>query len=156
MWDDVAWWFDPRRWGVLPDGEIVGTTTEDWQRLLDLIGQEAWTSEVIVDGAVRALPDSATALFDIAAEAAATIRVWPAAAMQANVFVHTRARIDFDVDLRELQGQRQLDALCVFVQAVGRAVAKRVELRPEGAPATEAALAYDPDGDCILWLEEQR
>jgi hypothetical protein len=40
--------------------------------------------------------------------------------------------IDFDVDLRELQGQERPDVPCGFLRAIGRRLHKPVVMTPEG------------------------
>ncbi|MGF1427223.1 hypothetical protein [Kitasatospora sp. LaBMicrA B282] len=51
-------------------------------------------------------------------------------------------QIDFDVDLRELQGQGRLDVLCGFLSAIGRRLGKSVPLFPEGG-GTQPLLGFD-------------
>ncbi len=45
---------------------------------------------------------------------------------------HADDEIDFDVDLRELQGQDRLDVLCGFLREIGRRLGKQVLMDPEG------------------------
>jgi hypothetical protein len=41
-----------------------------------------------------------------------SLRVWPAAEVLAVFRFHADDEVDFDVDLRELQGQERLDVFC--------------------------------------------
>jgi hypothetical protein len=60
-------------------------------------------------------------------------------------------QIDFDVDLRELQGQERLDVLCGFLRAIGRSLGKQVVMTPEGGHAI-ALLGYDVAADRVVML----
>ncbi|MER6377782.1 hypothetical protein ABT255_58350 [Streptomyces mirabilis] len=42
LWDDVAYLFDPDLMGSLPDVRVPDTSMEDWQAVLDLIGESGW------------------------------------------------------------------------------------------------------------------
>jgi LSD1 subclass zinc finger protein len=48
---------------------------------------------------------------------------------------HADDEVDFDVDLRELQGQERLDVFCGFLREIGRRLGKPVLMDPEGATA---------------------
>ncbi|GAA4525162.1 hypothetical protein [Amycolatopsis samaneae] len=56
-------------------------------------------------------------------------------------------RIDFDVDLRELQGQDRLDLFCGFLRAIGTCLAKPVSMATEGGGPGEVFLRFDPVAD---------
>lgn len=60
--------------------------------------------------------------------------------------------IDFDVDLRELQGQERLDVLCGFLHAIGRRLHKPVVMKPEG-DADYAILGYDVAMDEVVMMD---
>lgn len=126
----------------LPDGLVEGTDIEDWQRVLDLLRTEGWTSEW-GDGQA---PDNAVALF--AAEDPHTLKVWPTEGLQVNVFPLQEDSVDFDFDSRELTGVG-LDACFAFLRRVGRALGKPVLLKHEGFGAPSMA-RYDPEVDDVI------
>lgn len=65
---------------------------------------------------------------------------------------HATHSIDVDVDLRHLQGQERLDALCAFLVAIGRAVGRSVWMSPEGLDAV-AVLGYDAEQDRVVRVD---
>jgi hypothetical protein len=62
-------------------------------------------------------------------------------------------QIDFDVDLRELQGQDRLDVLCAFLRAIGRRIGKPVVMTPEGVEDVPV-LGYDREVDRVVLFAE--
>lgn len=63
--------------------------------------------------------------------------------------------IDFDVDLRELQGQAGVDALCGFLGAIGRRLGKPVVMTAEGDYGNPV-LGFAPAADRVVLLAEPR
>lgn len=59
--------------------------------------------------------------------------------------------IDFDVDLRELQGQERLDLLCEFFTAVGRRLGKSVLMSPKG-DREKPVLGFEVRADRMVLL----
>jgi hypothetical protein len=153
-WEDVGWWFDAEWQGVLPDGQVQETSIADWQTFLDLIRSEGWAFEYSVGGDVEALPDSAEEMFDRPDDDSVMVQVRPVPDVLVNVFVWDSSEIGFDVDIRELQGQRQLDVLCSFFRRLGRSVGKPVVMTPEGTSDAKV-LVYEPDHDRFLWLAKR-
>jgi hypothetical protein len=153
LWPDVAAWFDPRTNGRLPDACVAGVSLAGWQALLDLIRSRGWASEHSVDHETFPLPQRAADL--ISDEGYPQIRVWPTPRIQVIFRMYTPADIDFDVDLRELQGQERLDDFCDFLRTLGRALNSRVVLCAEGYPRVPL-LAYEPGRDRIEWLAPER
>ena len=56
----------------------------------------------------------------------------------------SETEIDFDVDLRELQGQEGVDTLCDFLRAIGSELGKPVLMTPEGGSQGHPILGFDP------------
>lgn len=68
-------------------------------------------------------------------------------------FLETAAEIDFQVDLRELQGQAGVDTLFEFLCTIGRRLGKSVFLCDEfGSRAP--VLGFDPTADCVVLLAD--
>jgi len=149
MWEEISGWFDPELNGVLPDVHVPGTTIADWRRAIELVRAERWVTEYSIGDAVADLPEQTEALFDRPDDESTLLRVWPVPGLLANFFFHTPTQIDFDVDLRELQGQDRLDALCQFFKTLGRELRKPVVMTPEGI-AELRILVYEPTVDRVV------
>ncbi|MBG0833114.1 hypothetical protein HS041_36015 [Planomonospora sp. ID67723] len=130
-WEEIEDLFDPETNGVLPDGRVPGTSAEDWQAVFDLVRSNGWRHEYSVDGIVLRIPP-AEAMFAVRDQAGRVLKVWPNPGILVNFFPHAEEHIDFDVDLRDLQGQERLDVLCGFLRAIGRRLGKPVLMTPEG------------------------
>ncbi|MFE1318602.1 hypothetical protein [Kitasatospora phosalacinea] len=153
LWDDLtAWLLDPSEGGHLPDVFVAGTTAADWQAVLDLVEQRGWAHEYREGDAVLPLPRAEAVLSRPDDAECPNLRVWPAPEVCAVFRFLSDEQIDFDVDLRELQGQERLDVLSGFLAAIGRRLGRSVPLFPEGG-GTEPLLGYDADADRVrvLW-----
>ena len=83
------------------------------------------------------------------------LRVWLAPSIVAIVRPYAAEQIDFDVDLRELQGQERLDVLCEFFRAIGRALGKPVLMTWEGASnSAYPFLGYRVEADRVVLLAD--
>ncbi|MEU2591846.1 hypothetical protein ABZ649_03260 [Streptomyces albidoflavus] len=131
FWDDVESLFDPGLMGALPDVVVPGTSVEDWQAALDLVEGSGWTCRYSEGGAELPVP-RAEAVLSRPADAA--------------------EEIDFDVDLRELQGQDRLDVLCGFLTAIGRRLGKPVVMYGEGGAPGHPLLGFDVERDRVELL----
>ncbi|MEV7603042.1 hypothetical protein AB0O91_37310 [Kitasatospora sp. NPDC089797] len=155
-WDaHVAWLLDPSESGCLPDGYVPDTTVADWQALLDLVVERGWAVEYAEGAAVLPLPRAEAVLSRTADAECPTLQVRPAPEVCAIFRFLGEQEIDFDLDLRELQGQERLDVLCGFLAAIGRRLGKPVPLYFQG-DTRAPFLGYDPDADRVrvLWTPE--
>lgn len=150
-WDDVKEWFDPETNGSLPDVYVPNTTIVDWQAVVDLVRSRGWAYEYLVDGRAARIPCRVGEMLGRRSEADVALRVWPAPEVLAIFRPYVVGQIDFDVDLRELQGQERLDVLCCFMRAIGRRLGKPVVLTPEGVD-TPPVIGYDVDVDRVVML----
>jgi hypothetical protein len=66
---------------------------------------------------------------------------------------HADDEVDFDVDLRELQGQEPLDVFCGFLRAIGRRLGKPVLMDPEGGYG-HPVLGFDVEADRVVLLAQ--
>jgi hypothetical protein len=87
-------------------------------------------------------------------EAGVALKVWPTREVLAIFRPYCVETIDFDVDLRELQGQERLEALCGFLRAIGRRLRRPVRMTPEGA-SDILILGYDVALDRVVLLDGQ-
>ncbi|WP_316527901.1 hypothetical protein [Kitasatospora brasiliensis] len=153
LWDDhVAWLLDPTGGDCLPDVFIEGATAADWQAVLDLVVERGWAFEYTAGCSVLPLPRAGTVLSRPAGAECPSLRVWPAPEVCAIFRFLGEERIDFDLDLRELQGQERLDVLCGFLAAIGRRLGTSVPVYFEGDDRTPF-LGYDAAADRVrvLW-----
>ncbi|MFD5436505.1 hypothetical protein ACFWJ4_30705 [Kitasatospora sp. NPDC127067] len=153
LWDDhVAWLLDPTDGGHLPDVFIEDTTVADWQAVLDLVAEQGWAFEYAEGESVLPLPRAEAVLSRPADAECPSLRVWPDPEVCAIFRFLGAEQIDFDVDLRELQGQERLDVLCGFLTAIGRWLGRSVPLFPEGG-GIKPLLGYDVEADRVrvLW-----
>ncbi|MBO9570138.1 MAG: hypothetical protein J7503_15125 [Cellulomonas iranensis] len=145
-WDDVRHLLDPGLVGALPDGWVDDTTVADWQTVLDLVleGSRRWLSD---EEPVPTATQLAARLDD-ARTGIVTLRVEIAPGAWVHLSFLGVGTIDFDVDVREIRGQRALDGLADFLCEVGRALGRSVWLAPEGVE--EPMLGYDVTLDRVV------
>lgn len=123
LWDDVKCFFDPNLMGSLPDVRVP-----EGETVLPVPRAEA----VLSRSADAECPD---------------LRVWPTTDVLAIFRFHAADEVDFDVDLRELQGQERLDVFCGFLREIGRRL---------WAAANNVEMAYTPaDSSWLNRIEAQ-
>ncbi|WP_369273694.1 hypothetical protein AB5J55_30510 [Streptomyces sp. R11] len=152
LWDDVRNFLDPDLMGALPDVSVAGTSVEDWQALFDLVQSSGWAWEYS-EGGVGALPPAVEVLTRPADAETVDLRVWPVPGVLAIFWPMVAEEIDFDVDLRELQGQEGVDVLCRFLTVVGRRLGKPVVMTAEGDYGNPV-LGFDPTADRVVLMAD--
>ncbi|MER7167842.1 hypothetical protein ABT336_17450 [Micromonospora sp. NPDC000207] len=153
LWEDIKVWFDPYLNGALPDIHIPATTAADWQKLLDLLQSEDWQVAYLIDDEQHPLPTTADDILGVPDKVGVQLNVRPAPGILAIFRPYEAEQIDFDVDLRELQGQHQVDLLFRFLTTIGRRLRKPVLMTPEGT-GNEPVLGYHPEVDQIVLLTD--
>ncbi|WP_215455915.1 hypothetical protein [Streptomyces sp. ATCC 21386] len=143
LWHEVKECFDPGLMGTLPDLYVPATSARHWQALLDLAARSGWKHEYLEGSTPLAVPSAAHALARPVGAECPQLRVWPTGGMLAIFRFLSDEEIDFDMDLREIQGQDRLDAFCGFLRDLGRHLGKPVVMCPEGA-YDHPVLGYDP------------
>lgn len=83
------------------------------------------------------------------------LRVWPVPGVLVIFRPMSADEIDFDVDLRESQGQAGVDALCGFLGAIGRRLGKPVVMTAEGDYGNPV-LGFAPAADRVVLLADPR
>lgn len=154
LWDEVQVYFDPDLMGALPDLLVPGASIDDWQAVLDLIDERGWQHQYSDGQAVAPVPRAETVLSRAPDAASPDLRVWFAADALAIFRFHSADEIDFDVDLREFQGQDRFDLFCEFLCAIGRQVAKPVLMSSEGGDGHHPLLGFDVECDRVVLLAE--
>lgn len=153
LWDDVSCFFDAELMGPLPDVRVPGASVEDWQAVLDLVVEKGWRSQYSEGEVVLPVPRADAVLSRPADAECPELRVWPVAEVLAIFRFGSADEVDFDVDLRELQGQGRLDVFCGFFQEIGRRLAKPVLMDPEGSHG-HPVLGFDVETDRVVVLAE--
>ncbi|MDG4857122.1 hypothetical protein P8605_02935 [Streptomyces sp. T-3] len=153
LWDDVRNFFDPDLMGALPDVCVPNASVADWETLFDLIRSSRWAWQYSEGGVAGPLPSAAEVLSRPADADTADLRVWPAPGVLAIFRPLSADEIDFDVDLRELQGQDGVDTLCGFLDAIGRRLGKSVVMTGEGDYGNPV-LGFDPAADRVVLLAD--
>ncbi|SNT62821.1 hypothetical protein SAMN05216276_10943 [Streptosporangium subroseum] len=151
LWDEVRSFFDLDLMGTLPDVWVADTSVGDWQTVLDLVEAHGWRSEYSEGDIVMPLPHAEHVLSRPTDGDCPSLRVWPAPDVLAIFRFLSKDTIDFDVDLRELQGQERLDLLCEFFSAIGRKLGKPVLMSPEG-DSDHPVLGFDVGADRVVLL----
>ena len=149
--DDVRSFFDPDVMGTLPDVSVAGASVEDWQAVFDLVRSGDWAWEYLQGELVSSLPAAAEVLARPADAEMVELRVWPVPGVLVTFRPMRAEEIDFDVDLRELQGQNGVDVLCGFLSVVGRRLGKAVMMTAEGDYG-HPALGFDPAVDGVVLI----
>ena len=136
-WEDDEEWFDPSQNGSAPDVVVPDTSVADWDVLLGLIRSAGWRCEYEFGEERRPLPSAAAELFEPSREGVVrSLRVWPDPGPEWIIRTWAPDEIVSDVDLREIQGQENLDAFCRFLRIVGAALRKPVLMFAEGLMTT--------------------
>jgi hypothetical protein len=153
LWDDVSCFFDSDLLGSLPDVRVPNTSVEDWQSVLDLVAEKGWKHHYSEGETVLPVPRAEDVLSRPAEAECPDLRVWPTADVLAIFRFHAEDEVDFDVDLRELQGQERLDVFCGFLREIGRRLGKPVLMDPEGDYG-HPVLGFDVEADRVVLLAE--
>ncbi|MFE7932933.1 hypothetical protein ACFU6S_30285 [Streptomyces sp. NPDC057456] len=153
LWDDVECFFDLDSMGSLPDVRVPDASVEDWQAVLDLVAEKGWKCQYSEGELVLPVPRAETVLSRPADAERPDLRVWPTTDVLAIFRFHTADEVDFDVDLRELQGQERLDVLCGFLREIGRRLGKPVLMDPEG-DSGHPVIGFDVRVDRVVLLAD--
>ncbi|MFB7776311.1 hypothetical protein [Streptomyces bauhiniae] len=153
LWDDVKCFFDPDLMGSLPDVRVPDTSVEDWQTVLDLVAEKGWEYQYSEGETVLPVPRAGAVLSRPADAECPDLRVWPTADVLAIFRFQAADEVDFDVDLRELQGQERLDVFCDFLREIGRRLGKPVLMAPEG-DSGHPVIGFDVGVDRVVLLAD--
>ncbi|WP_206185031.1 hypothetical protein [Thermoactinospora rubra] len=153
LWDDVKSLFDPDVNGALPDVVVEGTTVEDWQALLELVQSQGWRHAYSLSGEPMELPSAADMVAAASTGDMPELRVWPVPEILMIFRAYQAESIDFDVDLRELQGQQRLDVLVDVLRVIGRRLGKSVLMTPEESPG-HPSLGFDVEAGRVVLLAD--
>jgi hypothetical protein len=133
---------------VLRDIYVLSTTEDDWQRVLDLVRASGWPSSYTEGDNPAPLPTKVGEIFERTSGLSVLLRIWPTEGVAIHCHFFVPDEIEFDVSPREVTGQTQLDAVCGFVRAIGKALDKPVLVTWESTPS-EPIMRYQPGTDAI-------
>ncbi|MFC9053276.1 hypothetical protein [Streptomyces anthocyanicus] len=153
LWDDVKCFFDLDLAGSLPDVRVPDASVEDWQTVLDLVAEKGWKYQYSERETVLPVPRAEAVLSRPADAGCPDLRVWPTVDVLAIFRFHAADEVDFDVDLRELQGQDRLDVFCDFLREIGRRLGKSLLMDPEGDDG-HPVLGFDVEADRVVLLAD--
>jgi hypothetical protein len=119
--------------GSWRDIVVFGTDLTDWQRMLDGIRSAGYEFVYYRADEPTELPAKACDAFPLSGECDRRLSVWFAGVL-ANCHFFTEEEIEFDIDPREVKGQRELDALFGFMRCMAKSVNKDVVLTAENMP----------------------
>lgn len=133
--------------GALTDVYVVGTTTDDWQRVVDAT-KRRWSSTYTEDGVRTSLPNDAVEVFRRTQDRACLLSVELTPQIKLNAHFFSPEEVEFDFDPRDLRGQADLETVIEFVRTIGRALQQTVCIGIESAaPRPPEDLRYEPDLD---------
>jgi hypothetical protein len=126
----------------------------DWQALLDLVVARGWRFDYSEGETVLPLPSATAILGREPGSEFPALRVWPSTHMLMIFRFSAADAIDFDLDLREIQGQERLDEFCGFLRAVGRHLGKPVLMDGEmGNPAEHPVVGFLTETDRVVVID---
>jgi hypothetical protein len=150
-WDEVKHWFDPAFNGLRPDVRVADTSVAHWSAVVELARSRGWACLYHEDTYGFPVPEPVERMFARASRASVVLTVSPAPGMNANFWPRRADEMRFDVDVRSIQGQEQLDLFCEFLSAIGRRLGKPVLMSPEGFDV-EPVLGYQISADRVVVL----
>lgn len=154
LWDDVRELFDPDLMGSLPGACVPHTSVADWQALLDLVVARGWRFKYAEGTTVLPLPSATAILAREPDSECPSLGVWPSAHLVMIFRFMAAEAIDFDLDLREVQGQDRLDEFCRFLREIGRHLGKPVLMDGEmGSPGEHPVLGFLADIDRVVVID---
>ncbi|MDQ0028777.1 hypothetical protein [Arthrobacter bambusae] len=124
--------------GVLPDGEVLGSTEHEWDAVFTMLHRSGW--KLTTSDGHSPLPPNRHGLAELESFA-----VWPVNGIRINFFPGPHAVI-FDLDLRELVNQATVDGLAHLMRKLGTTLRRDVVIREEGssgAPVLRYTTATD-------------
>ncbi|MER6630809.1 hypothetical protein ABT301_21760 [Streptomyces sp. NPDC000987] len=136
-----------------PSSPYASAGTPPWQAVLDLVEARGWHCRYSEGETVLPVPRAETVLSRPADAECPNPRVWPTADVLAIFRFQDDDEIDFDVDLRELQGQERLDVFCDFLREIAQRLGKPILMDPEGEHG-HPVLGFDIDADRVVLLAE--
>lgn len=118
--------------GSFRDIYIFGTSLDDWQKLLDFIRTGQYTFEYKVDNKPAGLPQQAALMFE--KESDRGLMSINIGNLLLNCHFFMTDEIEFDLDPREVKGEKDLVELFTFLRQLCRITNKQTVLTSENVP----------------------
>ena len=110
--------------------DVPNTTISHWQILVDFLHSNIYEHSCTVDGEKSELPSLAKEIFDAKHEFKPLLHLTVGSAIL-NCHFFTDEEIEFDLDPREIQSERQAEQIFAFMRQIGELLDKEVILTPE-------------------------
>jgi len=118
--------------GSFRDIYVFGTNLKEWQKLLDFIRTGRYTFEYKLDDNTVDLPKLAATIFE--SEDFRGLLSVKVGNLLLNCHFFTTNEIEFDLDPREVEGEKELSELFDFLRRLCWISNKQTVLTPENAP----------------------
>jgi len=148
-WEEVAREFAPE--GSLRDIYVLGTTAEDWARVLDAVRHHYAPLTFTAGGEPTELPNRAADIFPLWERETAPLLRFEVEGILVTCHFFTPEEIEFSIDPEDVTGRERLEATADFLRIIARAVGKPALLTPESLPQSPI-LRAEPTSDRIVYL----
>lgn len=138
--------------GSLRDIYVLGTTQEDWQKLLDFLHTGLYAVSFLVAGEQRPLPTHIEEAFSLIHSSGGMLRL-DGDQLVLHCYFYTVGEIEFDLDPWTINSEERLSRLLDFMRTIGNLLNKPVILSPENA-SWVALIRFDPATNDEVWLSE--
>lgn len=136
--------------GSLRDIYVLGTTLEDWQKLLDFLHTGLYAVSFLVAGEQRPLPTRIEEIFLLIHSSGGMMRI-DGDQLALHCYFYTDEEIEFDLDPRTINSEELLSRLLDFIRAIGNLLNKPVILTPENVSRV-VLFRFDPATMSEEWL----
>jgi hypothetical protein len=116
--------------GSWRDIYVLNTTISHWQLLVDFLRSDIYEYSCTIGGEKAVLPTIAKEIFDADYEFKPLLGV-NVGSVILNCHFFTDEEIEFDLDPREIQNERQAEQIFAFMRQIGQILNKEVVLTPE-------------------------
>ena len=116
--------------GSWRDIYIVGSTIDDWQRILDALLDHSPPPLLYIDGAAAPFPPNAKAIFEQRRVSSPLLQV-AAGNVVLNCHFFDDEEVEFDLDPREVRDEEDLRAITDFMSRMANATGKATVLTHE-------------------------
>jgi hypothetical protein len=138
--------------GSLRDIYVLGTTEQDWQKLLMFLHAGPYSVTFIIAGEQRPLLAQIEEVFSLIHSSGGMMRI-DEDCLALHCFFYTVDEIEFDLDPRTINTEERLSRLLDFMRAIGNLLNKSIILSPENASSV-ALFRFDPVTKSEEWLSE--
>jgi hypothetical protein len=150
-WSQLEQDFEPD--GSVREIYVLGTTSADWQGLLDRLHDWKPRPSYAVDHELSSLPRNVADAFSAAREGSVLLRL-NVEGLELCCHFFKQDQIEFDLDPAEISGPKEIEAISGFMRFLGQLTGKPVILTPENAQDLPI-LRCSPETLVVEWVEPQ-